>query len=235
MGLLLPASRAQSRAGTIDDRISALEAEVKSLRDELRQLRAGTPGVAREPAALPITGDATRGSRHAKLVLVELSDYQCPFCGRYAKNTYPLIDQNYVRSGRLQYVFKNFPLEEIHPRALKAAQAAECAGRQGKYWPMHDRLFASQESLDEEGLVRDAMALGITMSAFMECLDGETESHVRKDVEEGRLAGADATPTFFLGTRQPDGTLKILRKLTGAMPYDSFKAALDEALKNSKS
>ncbi|MEQ1898439.1 MAG: DsbA family protein [Vicinamibacterales bacterium] len=230
--LLGPVGRAQTPTKTIEERVAALEAEVRRLRAQLSQPRAdpGTGGTL--PAVLSIVDAATRGASDAGLVLVEFSDYECPFCGRYARDTFPQIDERYVKTGKLRYVFKNFPIEQLHPHALKAAQAAECAGAQGPYWPMHDRLFARQDALSDEALIASASAEGLTISTFMACLGQEVGPRIRQHLEEGRAAGVEGTPTFFLGTPGPDGTVRVTRRLTGALPYMAFEAAIDEALRD---
>lgn len=232
MFLLLPTGRAQTNTPSVDERIAALEAEIKALREDVARLRdsAGTPPAARPAVRVPIDKAATKGSAAAKVVFIEFSDFECPFCGRYGRDTFPAIDREYVNTGRVQYVFKNFPIEQIHPHAMKAAESAECARRQGKYWQMHDRLFADQEELDEVDLVLRAKAVGLDMTAFATCMQGQTVPSIRQDLADGRDAGADATPTFFIGLRQPDGTLTIVRRLAGAQPVTAFRAALDDAL-----
>jgi protein-disulfide isomerase len=95
--------------------------------------------------AVVAIGDApVKGNPNAKLTLIEFSDYQCPFCRRHAENTLPSLDKEYIATGKVRYVFHDFPLEAIHPQAFKAAEAAHCAGEQQKYWEMHGRLFANQ-------------------------------------------------------------------------------------------
>jgi hypothetical protein len=97
--------------------------------------------------AVVAIGDApVKGNPNAKLTLIEFSDYQCPFCRRHAENTLPSLDKEYIATGKVRYVFHDFPLEAIHPQAFKAAEAAHCAGEQQKYWEMHGRLFANQQA-----------------------------------------------------------------------------------------
>src|SRR3990172_7564235 len=104
----------------------------------------------------------------------------------------------------------NFPLESIHPYALKAGEAAECASEQGKYWEMHDRLFANQQTLSELDLLKHARAIGVEHNRFAECLKGATTARIREDVAEGRRLGVQSTPTFFLGEVQANGQLGYL-------------------------
>src|SRR6185436_20936742 len=87
---------------------------------------------------LTLAGAATKGRASAPLVMLEFSDFECPFCGRYSRETYPQVQREYVDTGKVRYVFRHTPIERIHPQAMKAAEAAECAGTQGKFWEMHD-------------------------------------------------------------------------------------------------
>jgi len=239
-------------AGQDDDvkkRIAALEAVQQAILKELQEIRAML--LARpiaQPAATPTTGgvvptvqaapnidlettDApSLGPVSAKITIVEFSDFQCPFCGRYSRDTFPQVERDYVSAGKIRYVFRHYPLERIHPRALKAAEAGECAHQQGKFWEMHTRLFANQQALAESDLVKSAEALGLNSAAFQQCLAGRTTERIRHDQADGSRAGISGTPMFFLGTTMTDGKVHVLRKLSGAKPYAAFKAAIDEML-----
>ncbi len=137
-----------------------------------------------------------------------------------------------MQTGKLRLVYRDWPIEALHKNAFKAAEAARCAGDQGKYWEMHDRLFTNQNQLAEAMLPVHAEAIGLDAAAFRKCL--ETAVHagqVRKDMADGQAAGVTGTPAFFIGTPSPDGTsVKVLRVLRGANPYAAFKQALDTLL-----
>jgi len=114
----------------------------------------------------------------------------------------PRIDAEYIKTGKLKYIVRDFPLESIHPRAFKAAEAAHCAGEQGKYWEMHDRLSANQRQLAPGDLTSHAQAVGPDAAAFQGCLDsGKYSAHIRTDMLAGQRAGVRGTPTFFLGVQ----------------------------------
>src|SRR5262249_7401275 len=132
------------------EKLAAGQAAMQKQLEELTLLIKGRAAGPAVPAdlALPIAGAPARGSTTARVTLVEFSDYQCPFCGRYARDTYAQLDHDYVKTGKVLYVFRNLPLESLHPQSFKAHEAALCAGDQGKYWEMHDQLFASQSALD---------------------------------------------------------------------------------------
>ncbi len=149
--------RAQAAGDTYDADIAELkkgQAEIKQALEEIREILTPKPVSAAEALdAVVAVGDiATRGSKNAPLTMIEFSDYQCPFCKRHAEQTVPVLIKDYVAAGKVRYAFRDFPLAAIHPLATKAAEAARCAGDQGKYWEMHDRLFARQDELQAEKL-----------------------------------------------------------------------------------
>jgi protein-disulfide isomerase len=180
---------------------------------------------------LTIAGAAAKGQADAKFAIVEFADFECPFCGRYTRDTYGPLTKEFVDTGKVRYVFFHLPLERVHPRAFKAAEAAECAREQGKFWEMHDQLFANQQALAPADLLRHAQGAGVDTVQLQSCLDsGKMAARVRQDLAEAARLGAGTTPSFFIGRVQPDGTLKLLRKITGAQPYATFRAELQKAL-----
>ena len=148
----------------------------------------------------------------------------------------PQIETEYIKTGKLKYVVRDFPLEAIHKEAFKAAEAAHCAGEQGKYWEMHDRLYNNQRALGPKDLPQHAQALGLDVPKFQQCLEsGKHAARIRKDLEEGQQAGVTGTPGFFLGLTEPnDPRVKVLRVLKGAQPYSSFKNTIDALLSSPK-
>jgi len=144
----------------------------------------------------------------------------------------PQLQRDYIDTGKLRYVARDFPLESIHPQAFKAAEAAHCAGDQRAYWPMYERLFANQRALGPADLVGHAQALKLDAAAFQSCLSsGKYAATVRQGLADGQKAGVTGTPAFFLGTIQPDGSkVKVVRVLKGAQPYSAFKEAIDGLL-----
>jgi len=148
----------------------------------------------------------------------------------------PQIEQEYIKTGKVKYVVRDFPLESIHKDAFKAAEAAHCAGDQGAYWEMHTRLFANQRALGPKDLPQHAQAQGLDVPMFQRCLEsGKYAARIRKDLEDGQRAGVTGTPGFFLGvTGSNDPKVKILRVLKGAQPYASFKEAIDTLLSSQK-
>ena len=146
----------------------------------------------------------------------------------------PQLEKDYIDTGKMKHVFMDFPLA-MHSHAQKAAEAADCAGDQGKFWEMHDKLFANQQALGQEGLLKNAEALGLDMPKFKECLDtGKYAEGIKKQMAEGQKAGITGTPAFLLGYSEPDGKVKATKKISGAQPYASFKSAIDEMLSSKK-
>lgn len=187
-----------------------------------------------------VDGAPFKGDKNARVTLIEFADYQCTFCARHFRETLPQIEKNYIETGKVKYVFRSFPLEHSHPHAFKAAVAAECAGEQGRYWLMHDRLFTYQEALDVQDLRRHAQVLEglglLDLSKFERCLDSEqAAAKVRKDLADGQKAGVKTTPTFFLGLTDPNSSqIKAVTELVGAKSYATFKEALDRLLGGQK-
>jgi protein-disulfide isomerase len=131
----------------------------------------------------------------------------------------------------VKYVLRDLPLEAIHPFAMKAAEATHCAGEQGKYWEMHDRLFANQRELSRPDLTKHATALGLNTATFDQCLDsGKSAARIRKDIAEAEKLQANGTPTFFIGLTDAAGNQFKGTRLVGALPYASFKEAIDRLL-----
>jgi len=136
-----------------------------------------------------------------------------------------------VKSGKLRYIVRDFPMERIHPQAFKAAEGAHCAGDQGKYWEMHLLLFTNQLALGAADLPKHAGTLGLDLGKFKECLDkGIHADQVRRDLAEGQKAGVRGTPTFFLGVIEDDSKIRVVQEFAGAHSLATFKAAIDAAL-----
>jgi protein-disulfide isomerase len=181
---------------------------------------------------LSLKGAALQGSPEAKVVIIEYSDFQCPYCGRFARDTLPKLEKDYIEQGKVQLAFREFPLESIHKSALGAAEAVECAGEQGQFWQMHNLVFADQTRLDPEAFKSRAEKSGVDLSRFDACLRSSVAERVRADERAGEALGITGTPTFFIGVRQKDGRIKVVNRLSGALAGAQFEAALDVALSN---
>ena len=235
--LSAPVASAQQQPTTAELKkdIEALQAALTAIQKDLQDIKTLLVSRAQPPAAPPsvaldLGNHPFKGERTARLTLVEFSDYQCPFCGRHVRETYPQIEKDYIATGKVKYVFMDFPLESIHKLAFKAAEAARCAGEQNKYWEMHDRLFANQKTLD--AWTDHAKAVGLDATQFESCLQsGKFAADIRKDMAVAQSAGLTGTPAFFLAMTDPAGTkVKTLRFFKGAQPYAAFKAQIDALL-----
>jgi len=165
--------------------------------------------------------DPSTGPANAPITVVEYSDYQCPFCARVVP-TIVKLRQTY--GDKIRIVFKDFPLPN-HSNAPKAAEAAHCAGEQGKYWDMHDRLFANQQGLAVPSLKQTAAGLGLDAAKFDQCLDsGKYGASIAADMKEGEQLGVQSTPTVYVNGRA----------VVGAQPFEFFQSVIDEELAKKK-
>lgn len=164
--------------------------------------------------------DPVKGSENATVTIIEFSDFECPFCARFYEQTLPQIEENYINTGKVKLVYRDYPLG-FHQNAQKAAEAAECADEQGKFWEMHDMIFENQNAIDTASLKQYAGQLGLNTSEFNDCLDsGRMASEVQKDFSDGSLYGVTGTPAFFI-----NGVL-----VSGAQPYSVFEQVIEEQL-----
>ena len=173
---------------------------------------------------------ASVGSELAPVVLVEFSDFECPFCARHASGTYEQIQREFVSTGRVQYVFRNYPMERIHPSALTAARAGACAQQQSRFMEMRSQLFANQRTLASIDMNKTAADIGLDVAGFRSCLTDSGSKMVEADKLEASRLGVSSTPTFFIGRRLADGTIRLTTRIPGAMEYTYFKRGLDAAL-----
>lgn len=210
---------------------SAIQKELQEIKS-LLQGRVATPPPEPQNVVLNLKDDPFKGEKNAKVTLVEFSDYQCPFCARHVRETLPPLEREYIATGKIKYVFRNFPIASIHPLAFKAHEAANCSGEQEKYWEMHDRLFANSTALGLKDLSQHARALALDLAKFQACLDsGKHAGKINRDLAEGQKAGVKETPTFFLGLTEPNDTqITAVKIIRGAQPYAAFKQAIESLL-----
>ena len=180
-----------------------------------------------------IDNDPVLGKDNAPVTLIEFSDFQCPFCRKFWKESLPSIKSDYIDAGKVKFVYRDFPLTSIHPGAQPAAEAAECARDQGKFWEMHDKIFQEQDKQGQGTIQFDVTALKswaadlkLDTKEFNDCLDsGKYTKEVQADGNDAISAGGRGTPYFILIDKNGK-TLAI----SGAQPYANFKAAIDAAL-----
>jgi len=168
----------------------------------------------RAKLAVPISEerDHVRGPRAAPVTLVEYGDYECPYCGQ----AYYVLKELEIRAGNLmRFVFRNFPLTTIHPHAERAAEAAEAAGAQGKFWEMHDLLFENQQALEGQDLLEYATMVGLDIPRFVrEMREGRYLNRIREDFLSGARSGVNGTPTFFINGFRHDGSWDLVSLMT---------------------
>jgi protein-disulfide isomerase len=205
----------------------------------------GTGGAGAQGAAVPTTNtgvmtlgsrDAILGSANAPVTMVEYGDYQCPFCGtEFYAQTEPLIIQNYVNTGKVKFVFRDFPF--LGPESTAAANAAQCANDQGKLWAYHDALYSAKVADDAKGgsendgffstaeLLKLGQQVGLNMTTFTSCVQNNSDANmVAQEKTDATAQGVNSTPTFYINGTQ----------ILGAQPYAQFQQALDAAVAAAK-
>jgi len=204
---------------------------------------AGTPTAAQAPVGntgpvtVSIDDDPVLGDKNAKVTLIDFSDYECPFCKRHFEQTLPELIKKYIDTGKVKMVYRDLPLPFHDPMATTEAIAANCARDQGgdaSYYKFHDEIFKRTTSngngLDKEKLYTIASDLGLNADTFKSCLDSEKyKEEVQKDLADATKAGANGTPTFFIGKSTSKGEISATR-IVGAQPLSSFEAIIDKAL-----
>ena len=212
------------------------------LEKQLQEVKAGASGIAAgvqnpslnqpvvptPPKDVKVTvkdSDPIKGDPKAKVTIVEYSDFQCPFCGRFHTQTYPQLEKEYISTGKVKFVYKH--LAFLGKESNDAANASLCAREQNKFWEYHDKLFASQSGENQGGFSLDnlkkfAADLGLNTSQFSSCLDANKyNAEVLADAAEANANGFNSTPSFAIGKQS----------LIGAQPYDQFKTIIEAELK----
>ena len=233
------------------DEIATLKRQVQDLREQqaqmqrdltaiknfLQQLVQARPGGPEAPglvgATIPTANEPTMGASTAKVTVMEISEYHCPFCKRQAQQTFPQLVTDYVKTGKVQFVFVDYPIAQLHPNAARAHEAAICAGEQGKYWEMHVSLFNNPVAKDDAALVSQARQAGADEGTFKSCLtSGRHASSIAASVSRIQQLGVQGTPMVVLGyTPAPGQPLKVEKYVYGAQPYSAFKEAIDSMLR----
>jgi len=248
-GFVIAAFLGGYSVGTMDDSGSGISnEELKLIVQGLDNKVVRAPVPAAVPAAAPaaalqptpgrliqvsVSDNPFKGNADAPVTVIEFSDFQCPFCKRFVDQTLADLEEEYINTGKVKFVFRDFPLTNLHPNVTIVHIAAECADEQGKFWEYHDMLFAKQADWDKltpENLKSElkmyATTLGLSGGIFESCLSSqEIAAEVDTDFLHAGIAGATGTPTFFIGNDK-DGFVKLV----GAKPYANFKGEIDRAL-----
>ena len=206
--------------------------EIKSLLEKIaaQQARPSPSGPVIKDVEFEIGNNPVKGSVTAGLMLVEFTDYECPFCGRYVRETFPQILNQYIEKGSIKYTVIDLPLP-MHSKAAKAAEASHCAEEQGKFWEIHELMMAKQESLGD--LSSYAADLNLDVQKYDECVNtGKYADAVNKGIALAQKLGINAVPGFIIGRIDSSNPGKVtgISMIQGAMPFASFQAELDAAL-----
>ena len=221
----------------VEEEIAELRRELADVKKELAEMKRLLQGTrparapARGTAEVSVAGRPSQGAHDAPVTMVEFSDYQCPFCKRHFSTVFPAIKKDYIDTGKLKYVFRDFPIPSLHPQALKAHEAAHCAREQDQYWAMHHILFEKSTDFSVDALKRYAREAGLDGDTFDECLRaGGYASRVEEEMADGRKVGISGTPSFVIGATGSGETITGT-VVIGAQPHDRFKQAIESALK----
>jgi protein-disulfide isomerase len=222
--------------GITSDQAQQILDELKAIRKTLEQRPVAAPSQP-QAQAQPVSdkvsmaftpGGFSVGKDDAPLVLVEYTDYQCPFCQRFHNDAYAQLKTNFIDTGKLRFVSRDFPLD-FHENARRSAVAARCAAEQGKYWELRHTMIVNASQLQPDKIVGYAQSASMDVAKFKTCVDSDKyRAAIDKDVAEGTAAGVNGTPSFVLG-RVENGKLDGVR-LVGAMPYQQFEAKINEML-----
>lgn len=207
--------------------------EMRSLMQQQRaQLPAAKPATPEPPkiVTVPLGDSPSLGEATAPVVLVEFTDFQCSYCKRAHDEVLAAIQQKFIKSGKLRMVSRSLPLS-FHANAEPAAQAALCAGDQGQFWPMRDRLFSNPEALTQKDFLLAAEALKLDAKVFAACLDGKKfAAQIARDKQDAATAGITGTPTFVLGRATGNNVTGLL--MVGAKPLAIFETEIEKLLSN---
>ena len=225
----------QAGGGITREQGDAILGELREIRRELAEQQK-TLKAANDDPALP-AGDVeisdnsrlAMGAAAAPVTLVEFTDYQCPFCKRFHERTWPAIKSKYVDTGKVRYIVRDMPLS-FHGQAMPAAIAAECAGQQGQFWPVHEALFNGQDSLSAAMIKKTVAKFGVASEAFERCIvDPRIKAGIDADIAEAEKIGVTGTPGFVLGIRHGDKIEGAM--ILGSQPTEVFSSRLDALLK----
>lgn len=222
LALALPLAAADPAAGRQDDPV------LQDILNELRQIHqllekqtsAAAAPAGQKPARMVVVDADTGyslGSEDAPVTIVEFTDFQCPFCQRFHLTAFAPLKKNYIDTGKVRFVSRDLPLDS-HPNAMQAAQAGQCAGEQGQFWPMRDRMQSNPDKLDMDHLVGFAREFKLDVDRFRSCIEsGKYSEQIKNEILAARGVGAAATPSFVIGRSGPGGVEGEL--IVGAMPY----------------
>ncbi len=213
------------------------DGQIAQLRNDQRRLAQDVSSL-KQAATIDISNAPGLGPADAPVTLVEFSDYECPFCVRHFKQTMPQIEEHFIRPGRIRYVFRDFPIDELHPEAIRAHEVALCGLEQDqeKYWRLHRSLFSAPGTHTTEALEARVREAGLDLGAVKSCLtSGRVTPGIRRTGEIASELGANGTPAFFVGLREKGSNeVRVLEAIKGAHPYSVFEQAIGRAIEQAK-
>jgi protein-disulfide isomerase len=227
--MLLPLGAKDKEGAITKQQADDILNELRQIRQLLeKQTAAGSqqPGEQIVKAKVGIAGAYALGSKDAPLTMVEFTDFQCPYCQRFHVSTFAELKRDYIDTGKLRFVSRDLPLD-FHPNAMQAAEAGRCAGEQGQFWAMRDRMNANPDKLDMASLVSWAQDLKLNVNGFRACVESQKyKNAIQSDIQMAQKIGANGTPSFVVGKSTADGVDGEL--VVGAMPYQMFDQKLKE-------
>jgi len=209
---------------------SELKRQVRLMRRQLRASSRHQQPIYRSRTSDVRLGDKpVMGSKKATVALIEFSDYFCPYCSQFHRNTFELLKKNYIDTGKMQYVYRDYPRAGAK-QAVDAAVAVNCAGDQGAYWKMHKKLFLRSPRINQNYYRSTANGLGLNTGKYESCLKNpQNYNAVKKDFDYGGMLGVRGTPTFYIG-RVKGGKIVSPVRIVGAQPYKKFSESIDRIL-----
>ena len=234
----------------IKNDIQQLKAQQKLIMDRLDELkklltskRENNQPVINAPDTMSVDGELYRGEPTAQVAIIEYGDIECPFCRHFKQSVYPQIFDEYIKTGKARFYYRDMPLA-FHEHAMPAARAEHCAGEQGKFWEMHDALFTEKtgevgpgpggrdRALSQEAINGRAGALGIDATKLDACMASTRFADlIQHNSDEAAKMNIEGTPTFLIGTIGPNGNIvKVNKPVVGAQPFAAFKAVIDPLL-----
>ena len=193
-----------------------------------------SPRIAVPQSPISLRRAAIKGKLEAPVVLAIYSDFECPFCRRLARDVLPILERKYVESGMLQVAFFQLPIESLHPDSLAAAVATDCAAQQGRFWEIHDQLFAAPaDEWKHSPLLRGEGLPPLDPKVFAACFAGSGKDRIREDVAAAKRLGFQSTPTSLVGLRNGQ-EMRVSEVVSGAQPVGMFEAAIDRSFNSRK-
>lgn len=222
-------------AGITSQQATQILKELQQIRQILERQQLAPPpspfvrGSGPELVTLKLGNEFSLGRPDAPVTIVEFNDLQCPFCSRFQTGAFPEIKKQFIDAGKVRFIMRDMPLEELHPQALRAATAARCAAEQGRYWEIVEKILANTAQLSSPALDKLVIGTGIDAAPYLSCMESTRHfDAIQQNIASGRAIGINGTPSFVVG--RTNGDTLYGEKLVGALPFSAFEAAIQSAL-----